>query len=89
MIKTDFTPYKERLKNTIILNNSFEKVIKKFDSENTFFYLDPLMKVKRKKITKIMLLLKTFIMLFQNLKANLCCHITIVLIYEISFVSIK
>ena len=40
-IKTDFTPYKERLKNTNILNESFEKVIKAYDSDRTFFYLDP------------------------------------------------
>jgi DNA adenine methylase len=40
-VKTDFTPYKERLKNTIILNESFEKVIKAYDSDRTFFYLDP------------------------------------------------
>jgi DNA adenine methylase len=33
--------YSERLKNTIILNESYEKVIKKFDSPDTFIYLDP------------------------------------------------
>lgn len=32
---------KEILKNTTILNMSFEKVIKKYDSATTFFYLDP------------------------------------------------
>jgi DNA adenine methylase len=40
-IKKDFTPYKERLKNTIILNKSFEKVVGEYDSPQTFFYLDP------------------------------------------------
>ena len=30
-----------RLKNTIILNRDYKDVIKKYDSSNTFFYLDP------------------------------------------------
>lgn len=33
--------YRERLKNVKILNQSYEKVIKKYDSEDTFIYLDP------------------------------------------------
>jgi len=33
--------YEERLKHTIILNKNYEDVIKKYDSTNTFFYLDP------------------------------------------------
>ena len=33
--------YRERLKHTIILNKDFKAVIKKYDSSNTFFYLDP------------------------------------------------
>jgi DNA adenine methylase len=40
-IKTDFTPYKDRLKNVTILNESFAKVIKEYDSNNSFFFLDP------------------------------------------------
>lgn len=40
-IKKDFSPYKDRLKHTIILNESFEKVITEYDSPTTFFYLDP------------------------------------------------
>jgi DNA adenine methylase len=39
--KFNFKGYQERLKNTIILNEDYKKVIKKYDSENTFFYLDP------------------------------------------------
>jgi DNA adenine methylase len=31
----------ERLKNTTILNQDYKTVIKKYDSPNTFFYLDP------------------------------------------------
>jgi len=31
----------ERLKNTIILNKDYKKLIDKYDSPNTFFYLDP------------------------------------------------
>ena len=38
---TDFTKYKDRLKDTVILNQDFATVIKKYDSPNTFFYLDP------------------------------------------------
>ena len=33
--------YNERLKHTTILNKSFEKVVKQYDSPNTLFYLDP------------------------------------------------
>lgn len=33
--------YNTRLKNTIILNKDYIEVIKKYDSPNTFFYLDP------------------------------------------------
>lgn len=40
-IKTDYLPYQERLHGVTILNQSFEKIIKKYDSLKTFFYLDP------------------------------------------------
>lgn len=33
--------YSERLKHVTILNKSYEKVIKEYDSPNTLFYLDP------------------------------------------------
>ncbi len=33
--------YKERLKDVTILNEDYKNVIKKYDSPNTFFYLDP------------------------------------------------
>jgi site-specific DNA-adenine methylase len=33
--------YKKRLKNTTILNQNYKKVIEKYDSDKTFFYLDP------------------------------------------------
>jgi DNA adenine methylase len=33
--------YQEKLKATIILNQDYKSVIKKYDSSNTFFYLDP------------------------------------------------
>jgi DNA adenine methylase len=33
--------YQERMKDTKILNESYEKVIKRYDSPTTFFYLDP------------------------------------------------
>jgi DNA adenine methylase len=43
--KTKFSSYideyYDRLKNVIILNEDFKKVIKDYDSKNTFFYLDP------------------------------------------------
>jgi DNA adenine methylase len=38
---TDYTKMTKRLKDVTILNESFEKVIKKYDGERTFFYLDP------------------------------------------------
>jgi DNA adenine methylase len=40
-IKTNFLPYYEHLKNVIILNKSYEKLIEDFDSPETFFYFDP------------------------------------------------
>lgn len=41
-IKTDYTKdFPERLKDTIILNNDFKKVLKDYDSPKTLFYLDP------------------------------------------------
>jgi DNA adenine methylase len=40
-IKTDFSQFEDKLKGVVILNQSFEKVIKKYDSPQTFFYLDP------------------------------------------------
>ena len=40
--KTNYeNKYKDRLKNTIILNKDYKYVIKKYDSINTLFYLDP------------------------------------------------
>jgi len=33
--------YRKRLKNTIIENEDFAKIIRKYDSPDTFFYLDP------------------------------------------------
>jgi DNA adenine methylase len=37
----NYPAYRERLKDTIILNTSYENVIKEYDSPTTFFYLDP------------------------------------------------
>lgn len=39
--QTDFEPIHDRIKNMTILNEDFTKVIKKYDSDKTFFYLDP------------------------------------------------
>lgn len=36
-----FDRYRERLKNTILLNTDYRQAIAKFDSPNTFVYLDP------------------------------------------------
>ena len=40
-IQTDFSKFKDKLKNTTILNKDALEVIKKYDSLKTFFYLDP------------------------------------------------
>ena len=40
-ILSRIAPFKERLKNTIIENMDYKEVIKKYDSPNTFFYIDP------------------------------------------------
>jgi DNA adenine methylase len=37
----DYSSYEDRLKNTVVLNTDALKVIKKYDSPNTLFYLDP------------------------------------------------
>jgi len=39
--QTDFEPIHDRIKKVTILNEDFAKVIKKYDSDKTFFYLDP------------------------------------------------
>ena len=41
VIKTDFSKYKTRLENVIILNNDFSDVIMQYDNEKTFFFIDP------------------------------------------------
>lgn len=40
-IKSNLGGYKDRLKNVTILNKDYKDIIKKYDSPNTFFYLDP------------------------------------------------
>jgi len=40
-ISMNLDGYKERLKGVTILNEDYKNVIKKYDSPNTFFYLDP------------------------------------------------
>ena len=37
----DIKEYKKRIKNTIIKNTDYKEIIKKYDSKETFFYLDP------------------------------------------------
>jgi DNA adenine methylase len=39
--KTDYLQFGEKLKGVTILNQSFEKVIKRYDAPDTFFFLDP------------------------------------------------
>lgn len=40
-IYKEFKPQASRLKNVVIENLSYEKIIKKYDDPNNFFYLDP------------------------------------------------
>lgn len=40
-LKKNAEVYKKRLKNVKIYNKDYEKVVKKYDSKDTFFYLDP------------------------------------------------
>jgi DNA adenine methylase len=37
----DFLYYADRLKNTLVFNQSYESLVKEYDSPTTFFYLDP------------------------------------------------
>jgi DNA adenine methylase len=48
----DYPAYRERLKDTIILNTSYENVIKEYDSPTTFFYLDPPYENSKKTTSK-------------------------------------
>ena len=41
LIKTDFTKQQEYLQSTFIFYDSFDIMIKEFDSTSTIFYLDP------------------------------------------------
>ena len=41
VVKTDFSKYADELKNATILNTDFKKVISKYNTPDTFFYLDP------------------------------------------------
>jgi len=47
-VNMNFEAYKERLKNTIILNQDYKDVILKYDSPDTFFYLDPPYEMSKK-----------------------------------------
>jgi len=40
-VEMDMTPYHERLKGVTILHEDYKKVIAKYDSPTTFFFLDP------------------------------------------------
>ncbi len=40
-IKTNFTPFHDRLQDVKIYDKDFKAIIKQFDSPNTLFYLDP------------------------------------------------
>jgi DNA adenine methylase len=40
-IDKDYVPYSERLKDTILHCEDYKKVVKEYDSPQTFFYLDP------------------------------------------------
>ena len=49
-VKSNYgTKYNERLKDTIILNKDYKEVIKKYDSPQSFFYLDPPYSMSEKK----------------------------------------
>jgi DNA adenine methylase len=39
--RTDYRVYPDRLRNTIVRNEDALEIIKEYDGENTFFYLDP------------------------------------------------
>ena len=41
ILKTNYQFYREKMAKTIILNEDYKKVIKKYDKSDTLFYLDP------------------------------------------------
>ena len=73
--------YKNRLKNTIILNQDYKKIIEKYDGANTFFFIDPpyeksegiykKFSIDFEKLSKILKTLKGYFMLTINDSKNI------------------
>jgi DNA adenine methylase len=68
LINPNYEPYHDRLKHTTILNKSFEKVIKQYDSANTLFYLDPPYENSDKLYTHDTLPIKDVYDILKNIK---------------------
>jgi DNA adenine methylase len=62
--------YKDRLKDTIILNEDFKDVVKKYDSKNTFFYLDPPYEKSKGLYTYFNLPIKDIYDVLKNIKGK-------------------
>jgi DNA adenine methylase len=66
----NFEPYQDRLKDVIILNKDYKDVIKKYDSPNTFFYLDPPYENSHKLYTHDTLPIKEVYDIVKNIKGK-------------------
>jgi len=61
---------KDRLKNTIILNKDYKKIIKEYDSPLTFFYLDPPYEESGKLYTHSNVPIKDVYNILKNIKGK-------------------
>jgi DNA adenine methylase len=61
---------KDRLKNTIILNKDYKKIIKEYDSPLTFFYIDPHYEESGKLYTHSNVQIKDVYNVLKNIKGK-------------------
>lgn len=69
-IKSNYKKYKDRLKNVKILNEDYKDIIKKYDSPNTFFYLDPPYENSKNLYENYYLPIKDVYDLLKNIKGK-------------------
>lgn len=76
--------YQERLKYTIILNEDYKKIIKKYDCKNTLFYLDPPYENSNKLYENYIIDFNELNYILNNLKGKFLLSIN----YNINFIKL-